>query len=83
MDTTAGRDIEPFVDANRAAEFLVITRRHLLEMARAGEVPAHPIGRGRRKLWRFRLSEIAAAISTEKRCDPGRQTRYHRRRQSP
>jgi hypothetical protein len=65
MDTTAGRDIEPFVDANRAAEFLVITRRHLLELARAGDIPAYPIGTGKRKTWRFRLSEIADAISTD------------------
>ena len=66
MNTTAIREIEPFVDAERAAEFLVITRRHLLEMARAGEIPAHPIGGGRRRTWRFRLSEIADAISTNK-----------------
>ena len=39
--------VEPFVDADKAAEFLVITRRHLLAMARAGKAPAHPIGRGR------------------------------------
>jgi excisionase family DNA binding protein len=60
-------EIEPFVDVDTAAEFLVITRRHLLELARAGEIPAHPIGGGRRKTWRFRLSEIADAISTENR----------------
>lgn len=35
---------EPFVDPNRAAEFLSITRRRVLEMARAGEIPAHAIG---------------------------------------
>jgi hypothetical protein len=78
MDTTAGRDIEPFVDANRAAEFLVITRRHLLELARAGDIPAHPIGSGNRKTWRFRLSEIADAISTEKPNHPILQAGYHR-----
>jgi hypothetical protein len=66
MDTTAGTDIEAFVDANRAAEFLVITRRHLLQLARAGELPAHPVGHGKRKTWRFRLSEIADAISAAK-----------------
>jgi excisionase family DNA binding protein len=70
MNATAGRDIEPFVDANRAAEFLVITRRHLLEMARAGEIPAHPIGGGKRKIWRFRLSELAEAIAADKRLTP-------------
>ena len=65
MSATAGIEIEPFVDANRAADFLLITRRHLLELARAGEIPAHPIGVGKRKTWRFRLSEIADAISTD------------------
>jgi len=72
-------EIEPFVDADRAAEFLVITRRHLLEMARAGHIPAHPIGSGKRKTWRFRLSEIADAISTEKSNYPTLQTGYHLR----
>jgi hypothetical protein len=62
MDATAGRQIEPFVDANRAAEFLVITRRRILEMSRAGEIPAHPIGDGKRKQWRYRLSELADAL---------------------
>lgn len=55
-------EIEPFVDAIRAAEFLCITPRRLAEMARAGEIPAHPIGSGRRKTWRFRLSEVAESV---------------------
>jgi hypothetical protein len=66
MDTTARRDIEPFVDANRAAEFLVITRRRVLEMARVGQIPAHGIGEGKRKIWRFRLSELAEAFVAKK-----------------
>ena len=70
MHTIAGRDIEPFVDAERAAEFLLITRRHLLELARAGDIPAYPIGCGTRKTWRFRLSEIADAISTARIYEP-------------
>ena len=57
---------EPFVDPNRAAEFLSITRRRMLEMARAEEVPAHAIGEGTRKMWRFRLSELAEAIVAKK-----------------
>jgi excisionase family DNA binding protein len=60
--TTVLGEIEPFVDATKAAEFLVITRRHLLEMAREGEIPAHAIGHGKRKQWRFRLSELADAF---------------------
>ncbi len=57
--------IEPFVDADRSAGFLGVTRRRVLEMARAGEIPGHPIGRGKRKTWRFRLSELAEAVAAE------------------
>ena len=53
---------EPFVDAARAAEWLGITSRRLLEMARAGQIPAYPLGTGSRKTWRFRLQEISTAI---------------------
>jgi hypothetical protein len=50
--------LEPFVDAARAADFLSITPRRLLDMARTGELPAHPLGSGGRKTWRFLLSEL-------------------------
>jgi hypothetical protein len=53
---------EPFVDAHRAAEFLFLTPRRVLELARKGRIPAHPLGDGVRKVWRFRLSELAAAM---------------------
>jgi hypothetical protein len=64
--TVTNREIEPFVDAVTAAEFLVITRRRVLEMARTGMIPAHAIGEGKRKVWRFRLSEPAEAFVTKK-----------------
>ncbi len=58
---------ERFVDAVRAAEFLSLRPRHVLELARAGKLPGHPIGSGARRVWRFRLSELAAAVAqTEK-----------------
>lgn len=66
MIATLDGNIEPFVDADMAATFLCITRRRVLEMARAEEIPAHPIGRGKRKQWRFRLSELADALVAEK-----------------
>jgi hypothetical protein len=53
---------EPFVDANTAAAFLCLRPRRVLELARQGAVPAHPLGDGQRKVWRFRLSELAAAM---------------------
>lgn len=54
---------EPFVDAATAANFLSIRPRRVMEMARAGLLPAHPIGTGGRKTWRFRLYEIEASMS--------------------
>jgi hypothetical protein len=57
---------EPFVDATRAAEFLGIKPRRVLEMARLGQVPAYPLGTGARRTWRFRLSEICKAIGARR-----------------
>jgi hypothetical protein len=55
---------ERFVDAATAAAFYSINRRQLLMMARSGAIPAYPASLGsRRKQWRFRLSELAAAIT--------------------
>ncbi len=56
---------ERFVDANEAAKFLSLTRRRVLDLARAGILPAHPIGNGARRVWRFRLSELSAAITSQ------------------
>ena len=61
--------LEPFVDAAQAADFLALTRRHILELARAGQLPAHPIGNGARRVWRFRLSELAGAIVATQKSD--------------
>lgn len=57
---------EPFVDAERAGEFLSLRPRRVLELARQGAIPAHPIGAGRRHVWRFRLSELASAVAQNK-----------------
>ena len=54
---------EPFVDATRAAEFLSVTPRYLLDLARRRLLPAYPLGIGCRRQWRFRLSELASALS--------------------
>jgi hypothetical protein len=57
---------EAFVDADEAASFLSLTRRRVLELARAGQLASHPIGHGTRRTRLFRLSEIAAAIAGKK-----------------
>jgi hypothetical protein len=51
---------EHFVDAAAAAAFLSITRKYLLKLSRLGLVPAHPLGIGSRKQWRYRISELSA-----------------------
>jgi hypothetical protein len=49
---------EHFVAAEAAAKFLQLTPRRVKELARQGVIPAHPIGEGARKVWRFLLSEL-------------------------
>jgi hypothetical protein len=66
LEGTVMSEIEPFVDAERAAAFIGLQRRRLMQMARAGEIPAHPIGTGQRRTWRFRLTELSQAITS--RC---------------
>jgi hypothetical protein len=54
---------EPFVSAEEAARFLSVKRRQLLALARRGLAGGYPLGTGSvRKVWVFRLSELAAAI---------------------
>jgi hypothetical protein len=50
---------EHFVDASTAAGFLSIDRRYLLKLSRLGLLPAHPLGIGSRRQWRYRISELA------------------------
>ena len=49
---------EYFVGADEAARFLQLTPRRVKDLARSGSIPAHPIGDGARKVWRFLLSEL-------------------------
>jgi len=57
---------EPFVSADEAAQFLAVKRRYLLVLARKGIAGAYPLGTGsKRKIWVFRLSELAASIAGE------------------
>ena len=65
---------EPFVSADEAAQFLSVKRRYLLELARRGIAGAYPLGTGsKRKVWVFRLSELAAAIERDENPIPNSQ----------
>jgi excisionase family DNA binding protein len=74
---TGSRQPEYFEDAGEAAKFLGINRRTVLQMAREGIIPAHPLGDGKRKLWRFLLSELdewmrSRVNSARRPCSPNR-----------
>jgi predicted DNA-binding transcriptional regulator AlpA len=57
--------MEQYVDADAVAEYLKITRRQVLEMTRSGAFPGYPLGMGAtRRMWRYRLSEIDAAVAS-------------------
>lgn len=49
---------EPYVDPDQAAAFLKTSRLKVIRMARCGSLPAHPLGDGKRRQWRFKLSEL-------------------------
>jgi hypothetical protein len=57
---------EPFVAAERAANFLDMPRKTLLALARRGRIPAHGIpGKGKKRAWRFLISELDHWMRTE------------------
>ncbi len=55
---------EPFVDAARAAAFLCCSRKHVLCLARTGQITAYPRGGKSRRTWLFRLSDLEAYVLT-------------------
>ncbi len=46
------------LDATEAASIMRMDSRTLIRWARLGYVPAHPLGEGKRRLWRFIEDEI-------------------------
>jgi hypothetical protein len=57
--------LEPFVEADAAAEFLHYSPRSIKQMAREGRIPAHPFGSGPRKRWYFLISELAEQLHAQ------------------
>jgi excisionase family DNA binding protein len=51
-------DLESYVDAAEAAQFLGIHPKTLLRMAREGQVPAYSLNDCRRRRWHFLKSEL-------------------------
>ena len=63
---TAFQPFEQLLDSEEAATLLKVHPKTLQRMARRGELPAHPFGDGRRKRWRFLLSELDVWIRARK-----------------
>jgi excisionase family DNA binding protein len=51
---------EAYRSAEEVALFLLVHPKTILRMAREGKIPAHPFGDGRRRRWRFLISEVDA-----------------------
>jgi hypothetical protein len=47
-----------FLNPDEAADVLRMDSRTLVRWARLGQVPAHPMGEGKRRLWRFIETEL-------------------------
>lgn len=63
------------LDAAEAAALIRMDSRTLVRWARLGYVPAHPLGEGKRRLWRFieaELLEWFVQRSTVQRRPPAR-----------
>ena len=55
---------EPFVSADAVACYVGIERRQVMQLTRAGKLPAYPLDpEAKRKAWRYKLSEVDATIS--------------------
>ena len=74
VETGVGPNLR-ILDATEAAALIRMDSRTLIRWARLGHVPAHPLGEGKRRLWRFieaELLEWFVQRSTVQRRPPAR-----------
>ena len=53
------------MNPEEAAEYLRLEKRLVTDWARKGYIPAHPLGEGRRKIWRFLEHELVDWLNTQ------------------
>jgi hypothetical protein len=63
LDSQTAFNFEPFVDADRVAEFLSMPRREVLKLTREGTITAYPISGRIRKTFKYRLSEVGRDVA--------------------
>jgi excisionase family DNA binding protein len=59
--TTATRPLTPI----EAADYLGLDVKTITRWARQGYLPAHPLGEGKRKFWRFLETELSDWLSAK------------------
>ena len=60
------------LDSKEAARILKMDSRTLVCWARRGYVPAHPLGEGKRRIWRFFESELVEWVKRQQNgCSDG------------
>jgi len=64
---------ESFVDVGEAGKFLGLSSSHVRRLVESGRIPGHNYGAGKRKFWRFKLSELAIPISSDPSSVPRNQ----------
>ena len=69
--------VEYYVDDTEIAKMLRIHHRTVQQMARDGEIPAYPLGKRKRKTWRFLRSEVHDWVQSKVNsdCHPCRSNR--------
>jgi excisionase family DNA binding protein len=53
------------MDPREAAEYLHLDKKTVTEWARKGYIPAHPLGEGTRKIWRFLEHELVDWLNSK------------------
>lgn len=64
---------EPYVDVDEAGKFLGLSSTHVRRLVEKGRIKGYDYGIGKRKFWRFRLSELGLRLSSETSSVPRNQ----------
>lgn len=64
MNISPPRSSRP-MDPKEAAEYLKLNAKTITEWARKGYIPAHSLGEGKRRIWRFLEHELVDWLNSQ------------------